>query len=144
MKVIAVLLFLFFATFTVLAKDFPEPSQIIKDEGRFIFTDDHSYYLFKKDGTFRFAPLGLSGRVITGTWKSQGNLFVIQGQWGWVNGLSIQDDFRKMVLYISNPNSSETVERLSFDFGSLNVKIYKCYFLVEELQKIPKLQQTSG
>jgi hypothetical protein len=139
MKIIAVLLFLFFATFTVLAKDFPEPSQIIKDEGKFIFTDGGSYYLFQKDGTFKSEPLGISGRVITGTWKSQDNLFVIQGKWSWMNGLSRENDFRKMVLYINNPDSSEMVERLSFGFGSLKVKIYKCYFLVEELQKIPKL-----
>ncbi len=140
MKVIGIVLFLFFASFTAIAKDFPEPSQIIQDEERFIFTDGNSYYLFKKDGTFKSEPLGISGRVITGTWKLQDHLFVIQGQWSWVNGLSQKDDFRKMILYISNPVSSETVERLSFGFGSLNVKIYKCYFLVEELQKIPKLQ----
>jgi hypothetical protein len=140
MKIIAVLLFLFFATFTVLAKDFPEPSQIIKDEGKFIFTDGSSYYLFQKDGTFKSEPVGISGRVITGTWKSQNNLFVIQGKWSWVNGLSQENDFRKMVLYINNPASSEIVEKLSFGFGSQKVKIYKCYFLVEELQKIPKLQ----
>ena len=143
MKIITVLLFICLTALTVLAQDFPKPSQIIKDEGKFIFTDGSSYYLFQKDGTFKSEPLGISGRVITGTWKlqdRQDNLFVIQGKWSWVNGLSQENDFRKMVLYINTPASSETVERLSSGFGSLKVKIYKCYFLVEELQKIAKLQ----
>src|SRR5690242_4812813 len=116
MKVLVLVLFVLLTTINASAQDFPEPSQIIEKEGRFVFIDGSSYYLFKKDGTFSSGPLGMSGRVITGTWKKQDNLFVIQGQWSWVNGLSQENDYRKMVLYVSTPDSSETVEKLTRGF----------------------------
>ena len=145
MKVIVFVLFVLVTAFTVSAQGFPEPSQIIQEEGRFVFIDGSSFYLFKKDGTFKSEPLGGSGRIITGTWKKQDNLFVIQGLWSWINGLSQENDYRKMVLYMSTPDSSETVKRLSSKFAGpgeilVNVKVYKCYFLIDELQKIPKPQ----
>src|SRR4051794_11422977 len=77
-----------FVTSAVLAAEFSEPSGIIQDEGQFVFTGSSSYYRLKKDGTFRSGPLGLSGREIAGTWKLKDRLFVIEGRWGWINGLS--------------------------------------------------------
>ena len=139
MKILVIVFFLLSTAPTVLAKDFPEPLQVIQEEGQFIFTDGSSYYWLKKDGTFRSEPLGLSGREINGRWKVRDSLFVIEGQWGWINGISPKDDYRRMVLYIGHPESAETVERLSFVNADANVKIYRCYFYVEELQRIPKL-----
>ncbi|HEX8649484.1 MAG TPA: hypothetical protein VF708_01490 [Pyrinomonadaceae bacterium] len=141
MKVIAVAFFLVFSASAVLAADLPEPLEIIQEEGQFVFTDGSSYYQFKKDGTFKSGPLGIQGREITGTWKSPDRrfpMFVIVGRWSWINGLSPRDDYRKLTLYIGHPVSVETVEQLSLVDGSRNVKVYKCYFMVDELQKIPK------
>jgi hypothetical protein len=143
MRVAAVVLFLVFSASAALAANFPEPLQIIQEEGQFVFTDGSSYYQFKKDGTFKSGPLGISGREISGTWKSPDPrfpMFVIQGRWSWINGLSPRDDYRKLTLYIGHPVSVETVEQLSLVGGGRNVKVYKCYFMVDELQKIPKAQ----
>jgi hypothetical protein len=118
------------------ATDFPEPLKIIQAEGRFVFTDGSSYYSFKRDGTFKSGPMGLSGREITGTWKSEDRLFVIEGIWGWMNGVSPVDDYRKMTIYVSTPISVETAKRMSPVDASANVKIYNCYFIVEELRKV--------
>ena len=140
MKIILVILFLFLGTFAVIAQDFPSPFQIIQDEEKFIFTDGSSYYLFKKDGSFKSEPLGISGREITGKWKLEDQLFVIQGKWGWINGGSRTDDYRKMTLYVGHPTSSEIAENLLLEDGKPK-KIYKCYFEIEELQKIPKAKK---
>ena len=118
------------------ATEFPKPMEIIQNEGQFVFTDGSSFYLFKKDGSFTSEPLGLSGRVITGTWTFQEDrLFVIQGRWSWINGLSAEDDYREMKLAIYRPVSSETVEQLSVVGATTKATIYRCYFVVEELQK---------
>ena len=145
MKAFVAALFLVFSASAALAAEFPEPLQIIQEEGQFVFTDGSSYYQFKKDGTFNSGPLGISGREITGTWKVPDQrfpMFVIQGLWSWINGLSTRDDYRRLTLYIGHPVSVETVEQLSVVDGNRNVKVYKCYFMVEELQKIPKPQNT--
>ena len=122
----------------VSAADYPEPIKIIQQEARFVFTDGSSYYLFKKDGTFKSGPLGLSGREIEGTWKLKDTLFVIEGHWGWINGGSSRDDYRRLTLYVSTPEAVETTKQLSMADGSPGLKVYKTYFEIEDLQKIPK------
>ena len=82
--------------------------------------------------------MGLSGREITGKWRVDDRLFVIEGRWGWINGVSPEDDYRKMVIYLSKPESVETVKRMSPVEAGANRKIYKCYFLIEGLEKIAK------
>jgi hypothetical protein len=138
MKFIGLILFLWLTAFTVPAADFPEPFEIIRQEGQFVFTDGSSYYLFRKDHTFKSGPLGISGREITRTWKSEENFFVINGQWGWLNGGSQKDDYRQMILYVAKPEAVEKVAKSSPNYGIQGMKIYKCYFEIESLQKIPK------
>lgn len=113
---------------------FQEPYKIIQQEGRFIFTDGSSYYLLEKGGRFKSAPLGMSGREITGTWKLEEQKFVVEGQWGWINGASPTDDYRRLTFFVSTPMSVETVK----SFPLAGAKIYKCYFLIDELQKMPR------
>jgi hypothetical protein len=121
------------------ATEFPRVPQIIQTEGKFVFTDGSSYYMFKKDGTFTSEPLGISGREITGKWEYvHDREFVIRGRWSWMNGLSPRDDYRQMTIAVFRPISSEIVDQLSGVDGTLNVKVYKCYFVIEELIKIPK------
>jgi hypothetical protein len=134
---------LFYPVFSAKALSvagYPEPIEIIEQEGRFIFTDGSSYYLFKNDGTFKSGPVGLSGREITGTWKLQDMLFVVEGRWGWINGLSPKDDDRRLTLYISRPEAVETVRQLPMVDEGLDAKVYKTYFEIEDLQKIPKTE----
>ncbi len=147
MKVIAVIFFLTFFASAALPTQFPEPLKIIQEEGQFIFTDGSSYYQFKKDGTFKSGPLRIQGREITGRWKvvdARFPLFVILGRWSWINGLSPKEDYRKLTLYLGNPTSAETVEQLSQVADARNVKVYRCYFLIEELQKMPKSIKTDA
>jgi hypothetical protein len=121
------------------AAEFPPASEIIKTEGQFVFTDGSSYYMFKKDGTFTSEPLEISGREITGTWELRDErVFVIRGRWMWINGLSPRDDYRQMRIAIYRPTAVETVDWLSHTDATRNVKVYKCYFVIEELIKIAK------
>lgn len=120
------------------AVEFPEVYEIIQTEGQFIFTDGSSYYMFKKEGTFSSEPLGISGREINGRWELRDErVFVIRGRWTWINGLSPRDDYRQMEIRIYRPMSTDTVSQLSAVDGNLNAKVYKCYFVVDQLIKIP-------
>jgi hypothetical protein len=141
MKLISLILFLCLTTFTVPASDFPEPVEIIQKEGRFIFTDGSSYYLFRKDHVFQSGPVGMSGREITGTWKFEDNFFVIDGQWGWLNGGSPKDDYRQMILYAAKPEAVEKIDKSSPHYGIQGMKIYKCYFEIEKIEKTSKPQR---
>jgi hypothetical protein len=125
-------------TVTPSAEKIPTATDIVQQEGQFIFSDNSSVYVFKKDGTFNSCPLGMSGRTITGTWKADEPLFEIQGVWSWINGLSALDDRRKMILYVSPRGTFKTIDHLPCSTESMPIKVYDCYFLVEELSKIPK------
>ena len=138
MKTVAAAFILILTAYGVTAASLREPSQIIREEGQFVFTDNASYYLLKKDGTFQSGPLGLSGRTITGRWKHQlPGRFVIEGQWGWVNGLSPRDDFRRMTLVISAAEGFEEKQRVSEVDLIGPTRVYRCYFTVDELIKLP-------
>jgi hypothetical protein len=139
MKATVTILLILFVASSIYPAEFPQASEIIQTEGQFVFTDGSSYYMFKKDGTFASEPLGISGREINGKWELRDErVFVIRGRWGWVNGLSARDDYRQMQIAIYRPTSIETIDRLSFVDAITNVRVYKCYFVVEELSKIPK------
>jgi hypothetical protein len=113
-------------------------AQIIKEEGRLLVTDNSSYFLLRADGSFESRPKGLSGRTIYGRWKQKGDLnhFVIEGKWAWVNGISPNDDYRRMTLIIYDTNRFEQKEYLSFNAAPEPGRIYDCYLLVEELVKL--------
>ena len=138
MKFFGLFLILWLTVLTVPASDFPEPVEIIRQEGQFVFTDGSSYYLFRKDHVFKSGPVGMSGREITGTWKLQDSFFVIDGHWGWLNGGSRKDDFRQMILYVAKPEGIEKIKKSSPNYGIHGLKIYKCYFEMESLKKITK------
>ncbi|MEO6054123.1 MAG: hypothetical protein ABIP97_08940 [Chthoniobacterales bacterium] len=107
------------------------PEDIIQKDGVLNISDGSSIYAFRKDGTFSSFPVGMSGRVIKGTWKNEkGNDggFLINGQWTWVNGLYSEGDFRTMKMYIY-PLSRKT-ELVCIP----KTKVYKAYFLIDELK----------
>jgi hypothetical protein len=137
-RVLATVVALILAGASVSAANIREPYQIIQEEDQFIFTDNASFYLLKKDGSFQSGPLGLSGRTITGRWEFQlPSRFVVEGRWGWVNGLSPRDDYRRMALIISAAQGFEEKRDVSAVEPLGLVRIYKCYFAVDELIKLP-------
>ena len=116
------------------------PFTAIQDQGSITITDGSSFYRFSKDGTFYSAYVNqLGGRIIKGTWKRStdraNNSFVVVGQWGWVNGLSSSEDFRTMVLDIRQGIFRDRRPSESSEMGD---RIFDCYFLIDELHRVPK------
>jgi hypothetical protein len=141
MKILTTLLFVFAALVPLQAAEYGKVADIIQAEGEFLTTDGSSYFLFKKDGSFDSGPLSMSGREIQGRWKPEGDYqFVIEGRWGWMNGLSAVNDRRKLVLNIQPPFSLQA-EGSDNPFiprsGKSAPKIYRCYVTIEELVKLP-------
>jgi len=117
--------------------------EIIDADSILVFTDGSSFHVFERDGTFRSAPLGLSGRVIAGKWTEDSlGRFVIVGRWTWQNGLSRIDDVRRMTV-IANPvdATADTLRIPGIDPWSA-VKVYRASFTIEELQ--PACSQPPG
>ncbi len=110
----------------------PTAQEIIKKEGRLMFSDGSSWYAFERDGRFSSGPLGMSGRTITGTWKHDGSLFVVEGTWSWLNGLSRPGDRRRMKLGISHPRPAAAPPRQPL-MGGKPGRFHDCYFVVDEL-----------
>ena len=66
---------------------------------------EHAFagYEVNKDGTFVLQPEGLSGETIRGVWRSADSLHVtVTGKWGWANGVSLANDFRRMTLILKH------------------------------------------
>jgi len=120
----------------------PDPAIEMKESG-ITLTDGSSSYTFAKDGTFSSDPLGMSGRTFKGSWKiedhSAGSAakVVVEAKFGWINGLSPNDDYRRIVFFVY---SGKTVlfERPDVGFGMLPKNHYKCYWLIDEMTKIAK------
>ena len=117
--------------------------KIIATEGCLVFTDGSSFYDFEKNGTFYSEPSGLSGRTITGHWTRQDSTFTVQGTWGWVNGFSSINDFRRLTLTVY-PIAAEPGKISRFLWlppkSKTPRKIYRCYFIIEELVRVPSLK----
>ncbi len=120
----------------------PDPAIEMKDSG-ITLADGSSSYTFAKDGKFSSGPLGMSGRTLKGSWKieehSAGSAakVVVEAKFGWINGLSPNDDYRRIVFFIY---SGKTVpfERPDVVVGMLPQQHYKCYWLIDEMTKIAK------
>src|SRR5688500_10700126 len=74
------------------------PARIIRAYGALVISDGASYYRFNRDSTFDSGPIGNSGRTTTGQWRQVDDTFVIEGRWGWVNGVNAFDDYRRMTM----------------------------------------------
>ena len=141
MKLIALLILFTFAQ-PAAAIELPVHStgntitEIIQGEKQFAFTDGSSYYILKADCTFSSRPVLMSGIQIRGTWKATGGgVYVIDGQWKqlgllWGHG---GGDFRRMTMILYPPSAYEMVSNAP-DIS----KIYKIYFVIDELIKVRK------
>jgi hypothetical protein len=111
-------------------------NEIVEAEGVFAFSDGSSYYIFRKDGTFGMGPVGLSGRTISGTWRSLDSpVFEIAGTWSWVNGVSERNDRRRMKIYVAPVRDLQPSDISAGHHPQGVTKIYSVYFFVDELVK---------
>jgi hypothetical protein len=130
---------------TTVAAERLSPEEIIQREGHFVFTDGTSFFYFRKDNTFESGPvIGISGQTISGRWRHPGSSgdWVIEGQWGWINGINVRDDFRRMVMRVSSAEPTGETIPASFRFlmptsaSTEPARLYKAYFTIQELAKI--------
>jgi len=99
---------------------------VINKEGSLTISDGSSTYTFRKDGSFISGPRGICGRTIDGKWRSSDSgLFVVEGTWGWDNGLSEINDVRIMTLSIQS----------LYKTHESGPDEYKCYLVIEELKR---------
>lgn len=116
----------------------PKFTEIIDAQGKCVFTDGSSTYQFYKDGSFVLEPNDMfSGRTIKAKWTSEdGRIFVIVGKWGWLNGISKDDDYRELTLSVTlRSDQPEGVDNPGY---VKRMKVWPVYFTVEELKSITK------
>jgi hypothetical protein len=113
------------------------PERIIRDDGALVLTDGASYYRFKRDSSFDSGPLnGLSGRTITGRWRQDDDRFIIEGRFGWLNGLSAVDDYRRMTMRIQRIDGPGTGQPLLL--AGTSVRVQRGYYTIDEMVRIPR------
>lgn len=109
---------------------------IIASEGVFAISDGSSTFQFLKGGKFVLDPVGMSGRTVRGTWTRTGaGKFTVIGRWGWMNGASVQDDLRRMKIYVSCTDGAATKH-----LPRSGLKVRACYFSLDELVKISRAE----
>ena len=111
-----------------------DPSDVLKIDGILRISDGSSYYEFDTNGTFNSFPVGKSGRCFRGTWTSSAMpnscTFTVIAKMSWMNGIQPPPDDWKIVLRVDSG-----VKRPADRFHR---EVLDCYFIVEELAKIPK------
>jgi hypothetical protein len=145
-KYIAILL-LIASTALAAENNSTDPMTVLDSEGLLVVSDGSSIYRFNKDGTFLSHPSGMSGRAFRGTWTAkdrQPSKFTAIAELYWQNGFSAVDDYREITFLIYpghvRPASQRSIGEAGYEH------IFDCYFIIEELKKIPKPEkaQQSG
>jgi hypothetical protein len=111
------------------------PLKAIEQFGEILISDGSSYYIFSKDGSFRSGPLGLSGRAFEGRWTSNGLTFTAIAKLGWMNGISSDQDYRRIVFVIYHVQKRQPVTKPT-KWSQLT--LFDSYFVIDEMVKIPK------
>jgi len=115
---------------TALAQSPPTVEEHLKGHDSYAYSDGSSVFTFHKDQSFRLAPIGMSGRAIEGVWAKVDGGLLVTGQWTWVNGLSVDDDYREMLLQVS-PLPGEPTK-----VGTQAVEVRPTYAVVEKVAPI--------
>jgi hypothetical protein len=142
MKRVTLFLSALLLTAMLRAAEYSRAFEIIQKEGQFVFMDGSSYYRLWANGTFDSGPVSISGRTISGKWKTDGDYrFIIEGEWGWMNGINKANDNRTLVLAIEPPFAlqpqSAKPPTMFIPSSKDPPRIYKCYFIIDELKKRP-------
>ena len=100
---------------TALSESSEDPLVAISRSNGIVVLTDRASYTFLPDGTFYLRPLGISGRVLDGTWFEQQfdfldpstaraltRRFVIVALQTWNNGIVIPNNYRRIVISVSN------------------------------------------
>ena len=111
--------------------------ELIKAEGQLVLTDNASFFVFKADGTFQSSPNGMSGRTLSGTWKSQPGETLIEviALQSWMNGVSGKDDYRKLVFAIYQGSTRAFTPSPG---GESFKRVFDGYWFIEEATRAPK------
>ena len=122
---------------TVLAAnpDFTPPMDALKIDGVLVISDGSSVYEFNSDGTFHSYPVGMSGRVLDGTWTSEGTItttFTVTAANKWMNGFQPPKESYRIVFGIY-PGQIRPADELPF---RRHPNIFKGYFIIDELTKV--------
>ena len=126
----------------------PDPAIEMQESG-ITLTDGSSFYTFAKDGTFSSEPLGVSGRTFKGHWKLEDHSagtaakVIVEAKLGWINGMSANDDHRRIVFFIYSGKTTPYRHPRGCDgkplvFGAFPESYYKCYWPIDEFIKITK------
>jgi hypothetical protein len=110
------------------------PPDVFTQDGVLRITDGSSYYEFNTNGTFKSFPVGISGRCFDGkcTPSSEFNLlhFAVKAKMEWMNGIQPPPDDWKIVFTIY-PGTRRPADRF-------HPATFDCYWIIDELTKIPK------
>ncbi len=112
---------------TALAQSPPSVEEYLKAHDTYAYSDGSSVFTFHKDHSFRLDPVGMSGRTIEGVWTKVDGGLLVTGQWTWVNGLSVDDDYREMLLHVS-PLPGEPTK-----VGMRKVEVQPTYAVVDKV-----------
>lgn len=118
------------------AADTISPEKVIETEGALVISDGSSKYIFCKGGRFESRPVGISGRTMRGYWeRNKDGQFVVVVLLGWVNGLSGNDEYRRIVFSIYDIYRESQPKRTA---SQPKNPVYSTYFLIEEFVRIEK------
>ena len=108
-----------------------EVNKLLHAKGDFCISDGSSVYIFSPNGKFKSTPVGLSGRTIEGTWTNDSTKIYIKGKWGWMNGLSSNNDFREMDIHIGSVSDKVTIHSV---WAKKRI-VHDAYFIITRLEK---------
>ena len=112
------------------------PLQAIEQFGSVAIADGSSYFEFSKDGSFHSGPLGMSGRTMKGYWtKDADGHLVATVRLGWINGFPPENEYRRIVFFISHVTKRAVPLKPDFDPST---EIFDSYFFIDGMTTIPK------
>lgn len=114
----------------------------LASHGELAFTDGTSVYTMRADNTFEARPIGMSGPTIDGRWRRSdaGDLYEVFGTWGWMNGASRADDFRRLRFAIQPPFQRVPPSELPLT----SRPVYQGFFTIDELVAITPAEHEAG
>ena len=135
----AIAIFLLVSSAVLAEDEVLDPIITIAADGSITLTDKSSYFTFSKDGSFRSAPLNLSGRSFAGRWELTSNfafaVITVRARIGWMNGASPTNEYRRLVFWVY-PGRKQPFKN---PYAITQPKEeFLAYFLIDECVKIPK------
>ncbi len=113
----------------------------LADDGEFRFSDGTTVYTMRSDHSFEAGPVGTSGQTIRGRWCRDENRYEVFGHWGWMNGGSRADDFRRLRFDLRPPFVRVPPEELPLHGNST---VYRAPFVVDALAPITPAEHEAG